>query len=371
MCSAERTLTPAGQTILRGDGFFLMLQPRNLQKGTSVRAGLALANSEYVICQDADLEYDPKDIVRLLEFAEQRRAAAVFGSRLANRAEIAWNAFQFGRVALTILFRVLFGTRITDVATCYKLVRTEVLRSLSLRSPGFDLDFEIAARLRRLRYAIHELPIKYRPRTIEDGKKIRWRDGFSAAWVLFKTRVARKKSRARQMRSARPARRRSIGVTHMPSASRPSSSLVPHWMTSPQARMSLLLFVASLACQLFFSYVARPPAMTVTWRQHLGGEYFNIAQAIVDGRGFSDLFGEATGPTAWMPPLFPAILALLLAVTNSRVVVAAVVVTLIHLSITTVGVTVYSIARRHARAVPPAAVILFRSSGWRRSTYGS
>ena len=77
------------------------------------------------------------------------------------------------------------------MATCYKLVRTEVLRSLSLRSPGFDLDFEIAARLRRLRYAIHELPIRYRPRTIEDGKKIRWRDGFSAAWVLFKTRVAR------------------------------------------------------------------------------------------------------------------------------------------------------------------------------------
>jgi hypothetical protein len=130
-------------------------------------------------------------------------------------------------------------------------------------------------------------------------------------------------------------------------------------MLRPTVRISLLLFVASLACQLFLSYVGTAPGESVIWRQHLGGEYFNIAQAIVDGRGFADPFGEATGPTAWMPPLFPAILALLLVVTKSRIVVAAVVVTLTSLSITTVGVTVYSIARRHARAVPPAAVIFF------------
>jgi dolichol-phosphate mannosyltransferase len=197
LCTDERPLLDGrrsdrliqGQSILRGDGFSVVLQPRNFQKGTSVRVGLALANSEYVVCQDADLEYEPRDILRLLAQAERTGAVAVFGSRLTNRSNLAWNAFQVGRVALTVLFRALFGSRITDVATCYKLMRTDVVRSLSLRSLGFDLDFEIPARLRRRGHVIEELPVQYHPRTSEQGKKIRFRDGLSAAWVLLKTRL--------------------------------------------------------------------------------------------------------------------------------------------------------------------------------------
>lgn len=186
----ERGAVVPGQVVLRGDGFVTILQPRNMEKGTSVRTGLAMAESEYVICQDADLEYDPRDIVRLLRFAEERGAAAVFGSRLAGQNLMDWNAFQFGRVALSRLFTVLYGAPITDVATCYKLVRTEVLRSLPLHSSGFDLDFEIPARLRLKNHEIYELPIEYRPRTTEQGKKIRWRDGLSAAWVMLRTRLS-------------------------------------------------------------------------------------------------------------------------------------------------------------------------------------
>jgi dolichol-phosphate mannosyltransferase len=196
-CSNERPLKQsvwptsgeAGPRVLDGDGFLLVLQPRNLKKGTSVKLGLALANSEYVICQDADLEYCPSDILRLLERAQSRGAAAVFGSRLMNRSQLQLSAFQLGRIGLTRFFCLLYGSSITDVATCYKLMRTDVARSLCLRGAGFDLDFEIAARLRRCNHDIEELPITYVPRSNTQGKKIRWRDGISAAWTLIKSRV--------------------------------------------------------------------------------------------------------------------------------------------------------------------------------------
>jgi dolichol-phosphate mannosyltransferase len=178
-----------GQRILDGDGFVLVLQPRNLSKGTSVKTGLALANSEYVICQDADLEYDPSDILRLLEHAERTGDDAVFGSRLQGRAAFDVDLFHVGRVALTKLFQRLYGCPLTDVATCYKLMRTDVARSLDMQSPGFDLDFEIPAKLAKWRHTISELPISYTPRDSSRGKKIRWRDGFSAAWTLVKLRL--------------------------------------------------------------------------------------------------------------------------------------------------------------------------------------
>jgi dolichol-phosphate mannosyltransferase len=179
----------AGQRMLDGDGFTVVLQPTNLEKGTSVKTGLALANSEYVVCQDADLEYDPADILRLLEHAERTGADAVFGSRLQEPAGLKLDFFQIGRVALTKLFRGLYASRLTDVATCYKLMRTDVARSLDMQATGFDLDFEIPAKLARWKLAVEELPIRYTPRDSTRGKKIRWRDGFSAAWTLVKLRL--------------------------------------------------------------------------------------------------------------------------------------------------------------------------------------
>src|SRR5947208_16916318 len=120
---------------------------------------------------------------------------------------------------------------------------------------------------------------------------------------------------------------------------RSSTGLLARWLVKPQARIWAFLFLVSFAIQLYFSHVVRPPEVSATWHQHLGGEYFNIAQAIVDGRGFSDPFGEATGPTAWMPPLFPALLAFILWVVRSRALVAAVILALTHASVATIGTT--------------------------------
>jgi dolichol-phosphate mannosyltransferase len=194
VCSNEREVglgTPggiAGQRRMDGDGFLLILQPRNLLKAASVKTGLALANSDYVICQDADLEYHPKDILRLLEHAERTGDVAVFGSRLMHRTDIRMDAFHLARIALTKLFCALYDSDITDVATCYKLLRTEVARGLNLEASGFDLDFEIPARLRRQGHAIAEIAVGYTPRDSAHGKKIRWRDGLPATWTLLKVR---------------------------------------------------------------------------------------------------------------------------------------------------------------------------------------
>jgi glycosyltransferase involved in cell wall biosynthesis len=167
----------------------VMLQSKNLGKGTSVKLGFAMAKGEWVIIQDADLEYEPSDILRLLEHAEKAGEVAVFGSRLLTGNPQGMLAFYIGRVVLNLIFRLLFGARTTDVATCYKLVRSDIAKRLRLRCSGFDLDFELASALRRLGYNIAEVPITYRPRTIAEGKKIRPMDGIKAIATMLRVRI--------------------------------------------------------------------------------------------------------------------------------------------------------------------------------------
>jgi glycosyltransferase involved in cell wall biosynthesis len=167
----------------------VVLQSKNLGKGTSVKLGFAMAKGEWVIIQDADLEYEPSDILRLLEHAEKAGEVAVFGSRLLTGNPQGMLAFYIGRVVLNLIFRLLFGARTTDVATCYKLVRSDIAKRLRLRCSGFDLDFELASALRRLGYNIVEVPITYRPRTIAEGKKIRPMDGIKAIATMLRVRI--------------------------------------------------------------------------------------------------------------------------------------------------------------------------------------
>jgi len=191
--ATDASLTPTipGQELLRGEQFLLILQPRNFKKGTSVRTGVALARGAYVVCQDADLEYEPTDIVRLYEHAKRSGNAAVFGSRLSRLThnETRFGAFHIARHGLTYVFRILYASRITDVATCYKLMRTDVAQALEMEASGFELDFEIPAKLRRRNIVIDELPIAYHPRSHADGKKIGWRDGVNALWTMAKHRI--------------------------------------------------------------------------------------------------------------------------------------------------------------------------------------
>jgi glycosyltransferase involved in cell wall biosynthesis len=189
----DPSITPTieGQRILRGDRFLLILQPQNFRKGTSVRTGVALARGTYVVCQDADLEYEPTDIVRLFDHAKRTGGVAVFGSRLSEKEtrQKGFGAFHVARIGLTHVFRALYWSKITDVATCYKLMKTDVAQSLGMEASGFELDFEIPAKLRKRGHVIDELPIAYHPRTHAAGKKIGWRDGVNALWTMAKHRV--------------------------------------------------------------------------------------------------------------------------------------------------------------------------------------
>ncbi len=174
----------------------VIVQPRNLQKGNSVKKGIQAARGEYTVIQDADLEYDPQDLPRLLEKNRQPGVLAVFGSRLLGAREqerkLPVSAFSVGRNALTTWYRLLYGNKMTDIATCYKMAPTAVLQALNLRCEGFDLDFELAAKLTKLARQrgeqVVEVPISYHPRTVAEGKKIRWSDGIRALWALTKFR---------------------------------------------------------------------------------------------------------------------------------------------------------------------------------------
>jgi dolichol-phosphate mannosyltransferase len=165
----------------------------NLGKGAAVRFGLEYVSGDYVIIQDADLELDPNDIIKLLEPVIAGRVDVVYGSRFKSRgthiASVPWYTILANKI-LAGYTNLLYGSALTDMATSYKLVRTEVVRKLNMRCIGFEFDCEITAKLLRLGHRIIEVPISYEPRTTEQGKKITWWDGFRFMYYLTKYRLA-------------------------------------------------------------------------------------------------------------------------------------------------------------------------------------
>lgn len=159
-------------------------------KGAAIRAGLERATGDYVVIQDGDLEYDPQDINRLFDFACKNQALAVFGSRILNRqAGVSYQRYYWGGRFLTWLANRLFDIGITDEATCYKLIDRQLLESFNLECREFEFCPEVVAKLGLANVKIAELPISYHPRSIEEGKKIRGRDGLVAIWTLIKWRM--------------------------------------------------------------------------------------------------------------------------------------------------------------------------------------
>ncbi|HTS63242.1 MAG TPA: glycosyltransferase family 2 protein [Candidatus Acidoferrales bacterium] len=160
----------------------------NLGKGAAIRAGIALATGDIVLIQDGDLEYDPDDYSCLVEPIVRGDAEVVYGSRFHGRPDgMAWKNRIANRI-LAATANLLYGAGITDEATAYKAFRATVLRSLRIESRRFEFCPEVTAKLRRLGYRIHEVPIRYNARGIADGKKIRARDGFWALWTLIRYR---------------------------------------------------------------------------------------------------------------------------------------------------------------------------------------
>jgi glycosyltransferase involved in cell wall biosynthesis len=166
-----------------------VFHPRNLGKGTSVRTAIEHCTGDYAIIQDADLEYDPGEYPLYLEKATNGHPPAIYGSRtMGGRAVYKYVANYLGVRFLTTLTNLLYGARLTDVATGAKMVRVDVLKSLNLNGSGFDLDFELTDKLLRAGHEIVEIPITYRPRTIAEGKKIRAWDGLWALKVIIRDR---------------------------------------------------------------------------------------------------------------------------------------------------------------------------------------
>jgi len=161
----------------------------NQGKGAAIITGLDKATGEYVVIQDADLEYDPNDIVKMLAAAKRHNADAVFGSRTHNpQSGISYRRYYWGGRFLTFLANLLYRVNISDESTCYKMVRGDLIKSLHLTCRRFEFCPELVAKLGRKKVTIFEVPITYFPRKMDEGKKIRWHDGAIAIWTLLKYR---------------------------------------------------------------------------------------------------------------------------------------------------------------------------------------
>ncbi len=170
-------------------GFTLLRQPRNQGKGAALRRGFEAVTGDLVVMQDADLEYSPEDYPALIELICQGRADVVYGSRFLGRHRAFLFSHYAGNRLLTFVTNVLYNTMLSDMETCYKVMRTDVLRSMTLRSDGFDIEPELTAKIFKRRYRVYEVPIGYDGRGYDEGKKITWRDGLVALWVLLKYRL--------------------------------------------------------------------------------------------------------------------------------------------------------------------------------------
>jgi glycosyltransferase involved in cell wall biosynthesis len=160
----------------------------NRGKGHTLKVGFEHSTGDYVIVQDADLEYDPQEYKKLLRALEEEKVDVVYGSRFSGSYKDMSGAHYIGNKMLTMITNLLFGVLLTDMETCYKLMPGDFVRKINLKSDRFDFEPEITAKILKAGLKIREIPINYKGRSHTAGKKITWKDGVVALWALIKFR---------------------------------------------------------------------------------------------------------------------------------------------------------------------------------------
>jgi len=174
----------------RQDNIRVIYQNQNRGKGAAIRTAIPFVTGDVTIIQDADLEYNPNDYLKLIEPIKTDNTKVVYGSRFLNKQnKHSYLRYYLGGLTLSLLTNLLYFQKLTDEPTCYKVFDSQLLKSLNLKCQKFEFCPEVTAKVAKRGIVIKEIPISYYPRSIAEGKKIRWRDGFKAIWTLIKYRV--------------------------------------------------------------------------------------------------------------------------------------------------------------------------------------
>ena len=174
---------------LKSDTIKVIFHEKNQGKGGAIKTAIAHSKGDIILIQDADLEYDPQDYYKLIPVIESGKEKVVYGSRFLNKQnKHSYFSFFLGGQVVTWITNILYFQTLTDEPTCYKVFDAKLLKSIKLNCSGFEFCPEVTAKIAKLGYKIPEVPISYYPRSINEGKKINWKDGVEAIWVLFKYR---------------------------------------------------------------------------------------------------------------------------------------------------------------------------------------
>lgn len=158
---------------------------KNGGKGSAIKEGIKLATGDIITIQDADLEYNPQDYKKLILPIIKGKEKVVYGSRFLNEHQPLYKIYFLGNKFLSFLTKIIYNSRITDMETCYKVFKADTIKNIDIKANKFDFEPEVTARVLKKGIKIKEIPISYSPRSIEEGKKINWKDGLQAIWTLI------------------------------------------------------------------------------------------------------------------------------------------------------------------------------------------